>query len=539
LFSRSETAEFIQLTFDGEDSGEKYSMYEIDYFDKEGAVSLVKEYLRYNKDESFEIHSKPFTKALDNIFSAISHGMDGITEDIWNDAEIRSFIGYSPVLQTIGTYLTKQNFEEVANQFEEQKSTEGGIEVIAKFIDSLLEREQLKFVESIKEAVDNHPIDYENWGQIYTPKQQMKSIISYLLNGNQIDTSVYNYIPEWLKKQYSISIANFLPNHPFLRKGEFGPSFRDYSLGMLINDSDFGETCRRYMANKSIVLTSLFAHYYHKSNGGICLGTDAGLIYESSIAKRGLDDSAILTYIKPDGEGKYMFEIIGSEGYKSSNLEFTCIIDDESPLVFERRLFHAFIEINHEIILGKLNGSIEISDVDIKARKLRVRAKEFYFNCHNESSSTIKSDEFANDDFSVILKRLGTGSLQFNWPGAENFPWSEYYTEINEQIYNTYKNELFSIRRILEPFRKHGRDEFAKQFEFIDNKMVGHVQERKNMLSYLIESRILTKNITDRKYYLNADVLQLNGLNWADLKKLSINDNLIKFIEGFKKKYPN
>jgi hypothetical protein len=537
LFSRSETAEFIQMTFDLFDDGKKYSMYEIDYFDKDGAIALVKEYLRLSGDTSFEIHNQPFNKALDNIFSAIAHGMDSPNENIWSDPETRSFIGYSPVLQTIATYLSKQNFEDVANQFEEKKSAEGGIQVIAKFIESLLIREQSKFVSSIKEAAENQPQDYDDWDSIYSPKEQMKSIISYLLNGNQIDASIFESVPNWLKKQYSSSITNFLPNHPFMRKGEFGPSFRDYSLGVLINDTHFGDVCRRYMSNKNIVLTSLFSHYYHKNNEGLCLGTDAGLIYESSVAKRGLDDSAILTYIKPEEGNKYSFEIIGSEGYKSSSLEFTCIIDNSTPLIFERRLFHAFIEINHDIILGKAGGSMELSDVEIKARKLIVRAKDFYFNCHSETSSTIKANDFLNEDFSVILKKSGDGALQFNWPNSEYFPWSDFNCDIDEQIYNTYKDELFSIRRILEPFRKHGRDEFAKQFEFIDNKMVGHVQERKDMLSYLIETKVLTKNINDRKYYLNADVLQSKGLNWSDLKTLSINQNLIKYIDGFKSKY--
>lgn len=537
LFSRSETAEFIQMTFDSEDNGKKYAMYEIDYFDKDGSISLIKEYLKIGGDHSFETHLQPFNRAVENIFSSIAHGMDGDNEDIWSDQEVRSFIGYSPVLQTIATYLNKQNFEDIANQFEDQKSSEGGIQVIGKFIDALLLREQSKFVDSLREASENQPADFVGWDLIYSSKEQMKAIISYLLNGAQIDTSNEANVPDWLRKQYSAAIANFLPNHPFLRKGEFGPSFRDYSLGYLINNSEFGDVCRRYMANKSIVLTSLFAHYYHKNNAGLCLGTDVGLIYESSIAKRGLDDSAIFTYIKPDGENKYVFEVIGSEGFKSSSLEFECIIDENTPLIFERRLYHAFIDIGYEIILGKVNGSIELSDVDIKANKLRVRAKEFYFNCHNDSSSVIRAQDFVNEDFSVVLKKSGTGNLQFNWPGAESYPWSTYRCDINEDIYNNYKNELFSIRRILEPFRKHGRDEFAKQFEFIDNKMVGHVQERKDMLSYLIESRVLTKNVEDRKYYLNADVLQAHGLNWADLKTLSINQNLIKYINGFREKY--
>lgn len=536
LFSRSETAEFIQMTLDGMEDSPKYSMFEIDYFDKTGAISLVKEFLRSSEDLTFETHAKPFERALDNIFAAIAYGMDGKDLDIWNDQEIRSFIGYSPVLQTIGSYLTKQNFEDVANTFEQQKSTSGGIEVIAKFIDFLLDREQQKFVSSIQSAVENSPADF-NWGIIYTPRDQMKAIITYLLGNKKIEASLLKNIPAWLKDQYMTSISTFLPNHPFLRKGEFGPSFRDYSLGMLINDNEFGQICRQYMTSMNVVLTSLFAHYYHKTNDGLCLGNDAGLIYESSIAKRGIEDSAILTFIKQESNSQYSYEIIGSEGYKSSNLEFICIINESTPLVFPRRLYHAFIEIEHSIVLGQPGTSMELSDVEIKAKKIIMRAKEIYFDSHSNSSSSISAKEFVNEDFSLTIRHAGNGSLQFCWPGAEVYPWSDYFCTVDTEIYNSYKEELFAIRRILEPFRKHGKGEFAKQFEFIDNKMVGHVQVRKNMLDYLIKQKILSKNLTDRKYYINADILQKNGMNWGDLKQLNINNNLINFINGFKAIY--
>lgn len=178
FFSRSETASTLSMILD--DLGKNvniYTMYEIDYFDKSGSYSFIKHYLRENGDENYEHHPLPFEKALDNIFATIGRGLDKNEKNIWENREIRTFIGYSPVLQTMASFILLQNYEFIGNQFADEKSEVEGIKVISKFIEELLIREQKKIISAVKQKVKKIPSGWNDWESLYQPEHQIKFII--------------------------------------------------------------------------------------------------------------------------------------------------------------------------------------------------------------------------------------------------------------------------------------------------------------------------------------------------------------------------
>lgn len=514
-------------------------MYEIDYFDEISSKNFVKKYLEQNGDASYLRFTEPFDAAMNNIFATIGKGMNNNNKnDIWEDIEIRSFIGYSPVLQTIGSFLLHQNFEEVANKFDTTKTAEGGLKVITQFINELLKREQQKLIQALKHRELNIPSLWNNWEELYLPEEQLRILIIYLSENKSFKNIITNEgkIPDWLLPEYRNCIESFINNHPFLKNGEFGsPAFRDYTLGYLFN-SEYGQACQDYFKKESFVLTPLFAYFYSKKNNNKCMGTHAGYIYESAASKIGVEGNSLLTYIKLDDSGKYILEILNSEKSKFQNIEMECIIEENIPLIFERRLYNASIKIEGQIILGRFSSSIELSDVDIKAKKISLRSKECFLNCHDNSEIKLVATEFEQEDYSLVLKKNGNGNVQVNWPTAQIYPWAQYYQEISQRDIEEFEDILFDLKRILIPFRKHGKGEFAKQFEFIDNIIVKGSENRKALLDYLINVNIIEKRAPYGKYFLIESALKQNGMNWADLKGMNPNTDLLRFLKEYKTK---
>lgn len=528
LFSRSETAELLQLQLMEYAKIEDYSIYEIDYFDKQGAVHFVQHHLTLKEDLSFTTHKEPFERALDNIFETIGKGMND-SPDLWQDEDVRSFIGYAPVLQTIASYLHQENFEEVANKFSKTERVEHGVKVISEFIHALLQRENEKLINQIKsEFLATHP-DWDQWHLLYNNKEQLRTILSLVAGSKRIFPEID--LPNWLEGAYREAIFNFLPNHPFLRGQKFSsPAFRDFTLGVLIDDDLLGQVCSDRISNGRFVVTSLFAYFYQTANNNLCKGTHVGFLYESALSRRSAEDTMLLTFIKEKEGDLYDIEIINPDGHQANNLNFQCILNGDNPLVIERRLINASIIIKSEIVLGRKEGSIELSDVEIRAGKIRFSASECFIKVKAESNVLMQSTAASQDSPAMTVKKIGEGKVLVNWPGAQIYPWADYYDESISKETSEVLKEFYILRRILSPFRKHGRDEFAKHSNFIENVIVGSSPKRQAMLSKLTTSGILRKDSSKNQYFVSEPELNRIGITWGDIKAFNMKENVEQFL---------
>ncbi len=536
FFARSETASMLALLLDTLGDGKDlYTMYEIDYFDKIGAYTFIKKYLANLNDTNFEKHPVPFEGALEAIFNTIGKGLNKDEKDIWDNREIRSFIGYSPVLQTISSFILKQNLSEIANTFIDQNSEFQGIIVINQFINQLLLREQTKVVNAVKQRVKSTPAGWSNWDSIYSPGSQIKYVLNYINSGiTSDDILLTEEIPDWMEKDYVDSVIEFIGNHPFIRSKKFNsPAFRDYTLGNLVNDRDYESRCLQFIMQGSFALTPLFSFFYAHANDNKCLGTHARFIYESVSARKGYENNILMTFVKPEN-GNYSFNIIGSED-DSYEITLECIIDENTPLVFDRRLHNATINIAHELILGPKNGSIELSEVDITASKLTITAHECIVNCHDEKTSRIVSDTFRQDDYSLTVSVRGDGKqFQINWPNGRKHPWTDYYIDYNRQHSADYNEEIYALKRIMIPFRKHGREGYSKHKDYIDRRIVSDSVIRKNMLEFLKRKEIISVRTDINQYVITDESLNKCGLHWSVMKNLDINPSILSLLQEFK-----
>ena len=530
FFSRSETAEFLQLQLMDIASENHYSTYEIDYFDKVGATHFIEHSLTQKNDLSYQTHKKPFERALTHIFSTIAKGMNGNGE-VWDDDDVRSFVGYAPVLQTIATYLNNENFEEVANRFSKGDTEKQGIKVISNFIKTLLTRENGKLVSQIKdEYASNHP-EWNNWDQLYSEEEQLNTLLSFILGEKKIFPIIE--LPEWLRQPYQEAVFSFLPNHPFLKGRKFSsPAFRDFTLANLMFSDALGEICSNHISNGRFVVTSLFAYFYQNKNNNRCDGRHAGYLYESAISRRGAEDSMLMTFVKEKSDGLHEIEIVNPDGHQANNLKFE--FGETDDLVIERRLANAIIRVNCNVILGKKDGSIELSDVEIRSNEITFRATDCLLKTTNESSIVLCSEVAKTESPAFNLKKIGNGVVEVHWEGAEVYPWSDYHTPSLGAKTSDLMEEFYALKRILSPFRKHGRDEFAKQMNFIENVIVGTSELRQRILYKLIQKSILRKDGSQNQYFVNEENLNAIGITWSDIKRFNITSDVKKVLEDLK-----
>lgn len=536
IFSRSETALEIQMKLDEIGGDDCYSVYQIDYFSEEKGISFIENRI-LQKPSKHNQFKGPFQKAVQNIFTTIGLGINDRATKLWDDEEIRCFLGYSPVLQTIGDFLFDQNYEEIAKQFESKQNVESGLEIIKDFISRILIRDNEKFIKGLKEKISATPEEWKEWKSIYSENDQIKFVLNCIAK-RPIKEGVESVskIPSWLDKGFSDSLNFFIQNHPFIKDSKFSsPAFRDYVLASLVTDEEFETACVQLLTSGHFVLTPLFAFFYKSFNKNICKAGHIGLIYESVSSRTTFNGNTLLTSIRRDNT-RTVLEIINSSGSKSDNILMECLTDDENPIILNNRLSNALIEVDTDVVLGRKGGSFDIQNAEIIASTIKVEVKDLFISGQDGSNSILIAKKLENSDHTLNITTKGIGTLIVNGNGSQSYPWSMYYKEYDKSSVEDYRDEIYILKRILEPFRKHGRGEFAKQSEFIDNEIIKNIPLRINLLSYLIELGIIKKG-PGSKYYMQEDISVKYGISWAGLKSLNYNNELIKFLASFRSKY--
>lgn len=532
FFSRTETVEWIKMVLDEVQERDSYSIYEIDYFDEVGAINFIKQNLDELDDNNYNVHPATFNRAIEKIFSTIAKGLNIDEENIWNSIVSKSFLGYSPVLQTISSYIAKENYYDIEQKFSDS-SHFIGVELIQNFADALLRREQKKVIEVLKRQ-QKAPNDF-NWESIYNPENQVKCLFSYIFMGRSLD-SIINIIdaPSWLENALLDAVIQFLPNHPFIRKGEFAnSSFRDYCLAILAENKEYQEKVLSFMQG-SAQLSTLFAYYYKSLYNGNFSPPFAGFLYESIIAG-----------VQIDGTTKYQLESSNLNDIVKLNIAFQNRADDKvrsiqfeckdfsDDFFFYRRIHNADINIESAIKLKNSNNTFELKDVNIMAKKLIIDARVLVLNCYEQGIVTLISDDFELINHQIEISKSGDGEVEAKLSNINAYPWSMYYNPNLCRVSPT-QGEIFSkmyaLRLILSPFRRHKKGVFGKQHEYIENVILKDNSLRREVFEKLTRKNILFKRPNEPIYELDGDKMQENGINWGELKSLKSNNKLITFL---------
>lgn len=131
----------------------------LDFFERDGALELIPMYaerelarLRAERkidDNALErrraaLEGEPMRQLIQAHFSPIEHALGISSGQLWNDEKGRAFVGYAPVLSSIGILLANVDNPRKAESRLKKTGTDEAWRVIVTVMDDVLEREQGK-----------------------------------------------------------------------------------------------------------------------------------------------------------------------------------------------------------------------------------------------------------------------------------------------------------------------------------------------------------------------------------------------------------
>lgn len=240
LFGRSEAAE-LTVEFLRE-SGIRVVRGSISFFNRDGADEYVRKYLDRRARESspprpeYHIarsHPVAFGRALEERFSAVGRliaPQEGKFRTDWESA--KEFLGYAPVLDAIS--------ESVASTNPAAEASSTGLaedyRLIIDIVEFILYREQRKIQAGVAkklQAKSDAAADDLQVDSLYGIDEQVARLLG-AVESLPLEVALPASLPSEVRETYEESVANFLPDHPFLRGRNFSSViFSDYAISRL------------------------------------------------------------------------------------------------------------------------------------------------------------------------------------------------------------------------------------------------------------------------------------------------------------------
>lgn len=568
FLARSRTAEYLvtalelaSLGGDATRHPNPCGLLEIDYFDQKQALSFIdRQMYRISQErdddrvlENYRQYEEPFYDAVESIFDAAGRSFREY-DDIWESEEVRSFLGYAPVLQAISNYLADPdhgNYHDVERKIENDEIG-GELDITSNLISDLLYRERQKVLSKVESRVEEDKLDKVDKERIYSDEEQLKRILIYLdyKKGNCEAEEVYDEdysprMPGWVFDEYKDIISTLIPEHPFLvGEGFTGPAFRDYLYAEALKwgGTDLQKKARTALLESDYTATPLLLWFYKDEDRNLVNSKDIGFVYESFSSKDSLHEESSFIEIYPDeekGAGKRlhsaMLSRFNSKG-ESKNVQYNLKIrpEGEDPEVFfPRKVENAIVYVKGKVILGNNQNEIKIVDSEIRSNEIELRSSSVVVKSKTEGQSVLmRTDDFRSIPSNVQIKTFGEGELAIQWPGGQSYPWSDYYQDIESIEEPTDKHAFAAVRRILMCFQKDRRSDLARYIDYVENIAVGESSTKKEMLSFLMDKNIVYKD--SPLYKLDISKLSDYGINWADVHKGDPHEEISYFLNEFR-----
>jgi hypothetical protein len=536
LLARTETAQLLDFLLSELGGGQRcHTVLELDYFDEKGARLFLDRQLSQNfKITLHEQHPEPFQDAVSGIFDVLARVLSVDQGRLWIEPIGRTFLGYAPVLQAIAASLAQfTNFQEAVNSFEAAAEVGAQRGLLPTLMTGLTDRERNKFVDPLRERPLPVSEPEPRWDNLYSESEQLRRIFLYLAQDEEA-FEVGTLVPSWLAPAYESALRAFFPSHPFLRGRDFaGPAFRDFVFANLLLDDDLGPFVELRLEELSFVPTPLFADFYRLAANSVGFGRHAGFIYDSVLARFGLEHASLSATISPEGEGDtHVLTIVPNEDESGeAAFRMDLRVSADNPLTFRQRLRNAVVNVRGPIVLGS-HSQFELSDVEIQARTFDIQAPVLVVRAHSHQNRVlIQAVHSVKHPSQLRIEVRAGGELKVEWPGSNRYPWAGYHSaDIFSESLDR-QGAMLALRRILIWFRRDRREDLARYRDLIDNVVVGHSKVRRDMRDFLLSKGIL--RVDGNFYKMDSGVAHQHGINWVALRAVPPHPGLFDLLDEF------
>lgn len=550
LLGRTEACLWTSLFL--EENDVTFAHYSIDFFSRSQSEAFIDRYLdRVAVDRGHQSFHRTqrvsFLGARDSLFSTVFEllGDNAGGTESWNEAPVREFVGYSPVLEVLADFLNDTNYHRLTQQMSDMGtslySTDTNVtwKFLRTVVTNLLEREQRKQLDAFRSTVEvaAAAANWNAWDSVYGFDEQCERILcnSFSMNAPVLPQN----LPLSIQQPYEDSIN--MADHPFVKDERHFANvvFRDYLFSWALKNGSTAvkKTLKTYLAGDDYRPSPLLAHFYLVAGEGDETGSaepgHLGYVYESLLSKELVSQQISFT-MEADRGGDF-YATFGFGTPSVPDISFPVIGSGEG-LVFSRFLRNADIT-SPEISFGWRDVHFDLGPaVRVDCGVLRTSVSEIRVLTDSDDGGDVilESKKYERETGTPLNRVLvkGPGDLLVNWPDLAH-PWAPYkFVPATRGIVDArFIEAVQRFASILAPFRRRGFDELTRSKSLIDNRPVGRTPMGGAMMEYLLETGILA--VEGKVYRLERDRLSELKITWQTLMRREVSDELRVFLRRF------
>lgn len=559
LFGRTQSALWTQMLLD--DERLPTSLVTIKPFTREQAERYIEARIGQMDEAArrrIRDHRGPFEEARNLILGLLERAVCG--ENAAPDDSAREFLGYAPVLETVAVLLGKEgNFQELIGALtamgrDDGKQSARPLRVLQHVVTRLMERERdQKLQHNIRPALENVAAAnaWSAWGTLYQPDEQVGRLLGCIL-GRRIEACPA--MPPAVRAIYEEHLAEWVPEHPFLRDGNMPANkvFESYLFALAMREhlTDVSRHVEDQVASAEYRPSRLLADFYillgEEQHQEAIAKRQIGYLYDSLLAgeTEGLKVRLSIEDGDPDdedeeegaeGEFELVYAARGDGGRDVIERRSFRIEGDHAPISFRRQLKDATVVSREAVSLGGMLDDFEVGpSVDVRCGRLLIQS----------AGLVVRGQAGIGENESVTLEAQGCesrlarrpvvrGSLSVCWPGATGYPWTEYATEPAERDNDPRMHEAMRrLRRIVLTLRSHSKGSLARFRDKVEHRRVLKNAMGKALLARLCVDRIL-KLEEDFYHWVPDRASSILRVSWLDLRNRRASAELRQYLRDF------
>jgi hypothetical protein len=530
ILARLETALQIAMHFDSVD--QPYNRLVIENFTNQQSFSFIEERVRdhaHRKQSSAFPDRDPdgFSSQVNELFEQIAEALGSNVRRWDEDAELKRFLGYAPVLEVIADALLSPTGEVGPEQsdWRTRLAQQGGgtarpevWRIMMAVSEAVLRREQSKVAILLRERLDAQmgPASEVDWDSIMPPSEQIKLATQWVAQQNPLPDCPSGMIGA-AYEHYCDIVKERLPQHPFV--GESGASgrsfanlvFKNYAEAQLLLSGrvDLQDLAR---SNELLPLPMIGRFVM------LLAAADRTLVIRSADLRRVHDSllvsmtgSATQFSIRQDDEHGYLLFAVKGDGFAAE-----AYVDAGSGnLALPSRMLRINVAVQIPVRIGNRDLSASLGpDVRVEAPQVSFGFIECQLYCSDGSEPVIFESN-------AIVLDAGYVHLTGDESGLEL--WVD---EVPEQLTRfrcrlpdaADERVMWVAARLMGRFSGvvHGGLQSSKQA--IAAMVGGDAGEKSSILNFLIAKGVI-RSVNNTHYSLDPDSLRKWGVSFDDIKR--------------------
>ncbi|MBF8193400.1 hypothetical protein ITP53_48565 [Nonomuraea sp. K274] len=548
LLSRADTAILVKESF--AEASCPLTTGRIDFFSHQQAQSYIRSYMsqQHTKfpDRHYDApvrHPQPFAELLDQRLSEIARTLlsNPNARAVNNWEEAKGFLGYAPVLSVLGEFLA------VANPYAERHALEApsshARSILLTIISNLLEREQIKFQNQVRErlrATLPANLDWDNFDEIYGPSEQSVRLVGKVLHLESI-VPIPPSMPDAIRENYERDARQFTSDHPFVAGvGAVNVVFSDFIMAKAAVD----RTCRLALApDPRGALGSVGPFFYqfvhefgrnevspnaeHAPEVAVITEDLIPIVLDSQSQSARPDDWKRFIFVQQGNEGALLLHDMLTKSERT--LDFS-VTELSGGLHLPRRLSRGLIVTDSGVILGSRESRFVLGPASmIIADEVVIEAEILSIDPGKEKSlASVISSENISVSGRLSVECPDQRSLII-YSGSSIPAFRPYVRPQGERSFFADYGKLVDLRALMLAFRG-GLGESPGVFgELMEKRIIKNNLIRQKYLRRLRElGLVFTK---DAHYYLNTSQLAGHGITFSDLYKGEPTEQILAFLK--------